>query len=186
MILRMDEGIQYAHKQSKRAKRIRLAVYCDGRVVVTSPFGIRQSIIEKFIADKKQWILKKIRFFQNIDRTGIRPFSYKDYVENKDDAFALVNKRVEFYNRIYGFSFHNISIKNHTTRWGSCSSKRNLNFNYRILFLPTLLQDYIIVHELCHLQEFNHSRKFWALVTRAAPHYVEIKKELRHYGLLYQ
>src|SRR3989338_2415384 len=181
----MEKKIVYTHKKSKRAKRMRLAVYCDGSVVVTSPFGIQQSLVEKFISDKKQWILSKILFFKSVDSKAIRTFSHKDYLENKDKAYELVHERVRFYNEAYGFSFNKISIKNQKTRWGSCSRKQNLNLNYKIVFLPQKHQDYIIVHEMCHLKEFNHSRKFWALVEKALPNYLDIKKELRNHELFY-
>ncbi len=176
----MKEEISYKIKKSKRAKRMRLAVYCDGSIVVTSPFGVGKSTVEKFLADKKQWLYSKIQFFKKIDSKAIRTFSHKDYLQNKDAALTLVNERVQFYNEIYGFSFNKISIKNQKTRWGSCSSKKNLNLNYKIVFLPQKHQDYIIVHELCHLKELNHSRKFWALVEKALPDYLDIKKELRN------
>jgi len=177
----MENNISYTHKKSNRAKRVRLSVHCDGRVVVTSPFGLEQSIIEKFLADKRQWIWDKIQFFKSVDRKVIGTFSTKDYWENKDKAFALVHERVRFYNKIYNFSFNKIFIKNQKTRWGSCSSKQNLNLNYKILFLPPKQQDYIIVHEICHLTEFNHSKKFWALVEKILPDYLDIKKEIRNF-----
>ena len=181
----MEKTISYTHKKSKRAKRMRLAVYCDGSVVITSPFGVQQSIVEKFVSDKKQWVWDKIQFFNSVDSKAIRTFSHKDYLENKDNALVLVNERFEFYNKIYGFSFNKIYIKNQKTRWGSCSCKQNLNLNYKIVFLSQKHQDYIIVHEMCHLKEFNHSRKFWALVEKTLPYYLEIKKELRNHELFY-
>ena len=165
---------------------MRLAVYCDGSVVVTSPFGIQQSLIEKFISDKKQWILSKILFFKSVDSKAIRTFSHTDYLEHKNRAYELAHERVRFYNEMYGFSFNKIFIKNQKTRWGSCSCKQNLNLNYKIVFLPQKHQDYIIVHELCHLREFNHSKKFWALVEKALPNYLDIKKELRNHELFYK
>ena len=182
----MEKKISFKLKRSKRAKRMRLAVYCDGSVVITSPFGIEQSIIEKFFADKKQWVWNKIQFFKNVDSKAIRTFSHKDYLENKEKTLALVNERVKFYSNVYEFSFNNIFIKNQKTRWGSCSRKQNLNLNYKIMFLPQKHQDYIIVHEMCHLKEFNHSKKFWALVEKTLPNYLEIKKELRNYELFYK
>lgn len=182
----MDKKISYKLKRSKRAKRMRLAVYCDGSVVITSPFGIQQSIIEKFITDKKQWVWDKIQFFKSVDSKAIRTFSDKDYLENKDEALTLVHERVGFYNKVYRFSFNKIFIKNQKTRWGSCSKKQNLNLNYKIVFLPEKHQDYIIVHEICHLKEFNHSRNFWALVEKALPNYLDIKKELRNHELFYK
>ena len=183
----MNKGISYTVRRSRRAKRIRLAVYCDGTVVVTSPFGVQQSIIEKFFSDKKQWVLDKIRFFQSVDSKAIRTFSHTDYLENKEKALALVRERVEHFNTIiYSSPVNAICIKNQKTRWGSCSGKKNLNINYKIVFLSPKHQDYIIVHELCHLKEFNHSRRFWALVAKAIPDYLNIKKELRNRELFYK
>ena len=182
----MSGEISYKIRKSKRAKRVRLAVYCDGSVVVTSPFGIQQSVVDKFVADKKQWIMDKINFFKSVDSKAIRTFSHNDYLKYKDKALELVKGRFEFYNKIYHFSFNKIYIKNQKTRWGSCSKKSNLNLNYKILFLPKDLQDYIIVHEICHLKEFNHSHKFWSLVGQALPNYLEIKKELRKRELFYK
>jgi len=165
---------------------IRLAVYRDGSVVVTGPFGIQQALIKKFLNDKKQWVLEKLRFFKSAENKALRVFSRKDYLENKDKVFALVSKRVKFYNKVYGFSFNKIFIKNQKTRWGSCSCKQNLNLNYKIAFLPPRHRDYIIVHELCHLKEFNHSKRFWALVEKTFPDYLTLKKELRDHELFYK
>ncbi len=165
---------------------MRLAVYYDGTVIVTSPFGVDQSIIERFFSDKKQWVWDKIQFFKSVDNKTIRTFSHKDYLENKDKALTLVNERVQFYNKVYGYSFNRILIKNQKTRWGSCSCKKNLNLNYRILFLQQEHQDYIIVHEMCHLKELNHSKRFWALVEKTLPNYLDIKKEFRDHELFYK
>jgi len=182
----MENKISYKLKRSNRAKRMRLAVYCDGSIVVTSPFGIEKSIIEKFLADKKQWVKDKIQFFKSVDSKAIRTFSRKDYFENRDRTLALVRQRVEFFNKIYKFSFNKIYIKNQKTRWGSCSFKKNLSFNYKIVFLPQKHQDYIVVHEMCHLKEFNHSKKFWTLVEKTLPNYLDIKKELHSHELFFK
>lgn len=182
----MEKKVSYRLKRSKRAKRMRLAVYCDGSVVVTTPLGVQASIIEKFFAEKKQWVSDKISFFKSVDSKSIRTFSEKDYLKYRDEAFELVSGRVRFFSKKYGFTFNNIFIKNQKTRWGSCSCKQNLNINYKIVFLPKKHQDYIIVHEMCHLKEFNHSRKFWALVAKVLPDYLEIRKELRNHELFYK
>lgn len=100
------------------------------------------------------------------------------YLKYKEAARALVHRRLEELN-VHGFVYNRVAIKNSTSRWGSCSEKKNLNFNYRILFLPPHLQDYIIVHELCHLQIFNHSPAFWALVAEMVPDYKVCRRELR-------
>ena len=98
---------------------------------------------------------------------------------NKADAFAIVMDRIAHFNKIYNFQIGKVNIKNQTTRWGSCSKKGNLNFNYRVVHLPPELQDYLVVHELCHLQEFNHSKVFWDLVGKAILDYRVRRQALR-------
>lgn len=113
----------------------------------------------------------------------------KHYTKHKEAARALINARLAHYNSLYNFAFGSVRIKNGKSRWASCSKKGNLNFNYKLLFLPLPLVDYIVVHELCHLKEFNHSPKFWALVAEAVPDYRERRRYLRQLeraGALYQ
>ncbi len=179
----MDETLKYTLRKSKRAKRVRLAVYCDGSVVVTSPFWVRRSGIDKFVSEKRQWVMDKVKFYTSIDSRAVRVFSHDDYCKHKDVALALVKERVEFFNKSYQYLFNKVSVKNQKTRWGSCSRKRNMNFNYKILFLPDHLRDYIVVHEICHLKELNHSQKFWSLVGETFPDYLKIRKELRKHEL---
>ncbi len=100
-----------------------------------------------------------------------KKFTTRSYTRHKHLALLLVQKKVAEWNAIYGFRVGKISVKNQKTRWGSCSKKGNLNFNYKILFLPEPLADYLVVHELCHLGEFNHSHKFWNLVAQTLPDY---------------
>lgn len=101
------------------------------------------------------------------------------YKKHKEHARALVHERLAHWNSHYGFTVRKVFIKNHKSRWGSCSARGNLNFSYRIVFLPPEIVDYIIVHELCHLQEFNHSPRFWALVEKALPKYRTLRHRLR-------
>ena len=105
--------------------------------------------------------------------------SRKDYLKYKNQALELAIGRVNFFNTIYKVSFNKINIRNQKTRWGSCSTRGNLNFNYKILFLSERARDYIIVHEICHLKQFNHSKNFWSLVGLGMPDYIEIRKELK-------
>ena len=90
----------------------------------------------------------------------------------------LATERIAHFNKEYGFVFKKISIRNQKTRWGSCSKTGTISFNYKIALLPPQLRDYIIVHELCHVGEMNHSRRFWALVARTIPDYASLRKEL--------
>jgi len=182
----MKQILQYKLKRNKKSKRVSLTVNCDGCVSVTSPVWVPKYVIDKFVQSKKQWIQDRMKFFNNPASQPVRKFSHTDYLKHKKEVMRLVKDRVEFYNKTYNFSFNKISIKNQKTRWGSCSSKGNLNFNYKILFLSEELRDYIIVHELCHLVEMNHSKSFWSLVAKACPDYLELRKRLRKIEILYR
>ena len=103
----------------------------------------------------------------------------KQYEKYKETARALAKSRIEYFNKFYGFKVGRIAIKNTKTRWGSASKKGNLNFNYKIALLPSDMADYVLVHELCHLGEFNHSVRFWNLVARVLPDYKEIRKKFK-------
>lgn len=108
----------------------------------------------------------------------------KHYLEHKELARTLIHARLEHFNTHYGFGYRRVAIRNQRRRWGSCSSLKNLNFSYRLLFLPTVLSDYIIAHELCHLKEMNHSGRFWDLLAETIPDYERRKKALRQYDRL--
>lgn len=103
----------------------------------------------------------------------------KHYVENKEEARKLVLARLMHFNQYYNFSWNRVAIRNQRRCWGSCSSQRNLNFSYKLLLLPPEICDYIIVHELCHLQEMNHGPKFWVLVAEQVPEYKNRIRELK-------
>ena len=128
--------------------------------------------------------MKHLLFFRRVLRVArprkpASPRSQATYETHKEAARVLVHERLAALNETYGFAYGRVSIKNQKTMWGSCSRRGNLNFNYRLLFLPPRLADYVIVHELCHLQELNHSRRFWELVSRAIPDYQSCRRELR-------
>ena len=101
------------------------------------------------------------------------------YIAHYEGARAVIREKIKRYNEIYQYRLGRVSVRNQKTRWGSCSKSGNLNFNYKILFLEEPLADYIVVHELCHLQELNHSQKFWNLVAQVFPNYRQIRNELR-------
>ncbi len=106
-------------------------------------------------------------------------------IKKREQARIFVENRLSYFNKFYNFKINRIAVKNTSARWGSCSSKRNLNFNYKIIYLKKELADYLIVHELCHLGQFNHSKKFWALVSKTIPDYVKINKKLKQTPVKY-
>jgi predicted metal-dependent hydrolase len=95
-------------------------------------------------------------------------------------AHEYIPKRAEEYSKEYGFQYNLIQIKNLNSRWGSCSSKKNLSFNLKLMYFNSNIIDYVIVHELCHLREMNHSAKFWKLVESIIPNYKEYKLQLNN------
>jgi predicted metal-dependent hydrolase len=103
----------------------------------------------------------------------------KHFLEHKEKTRALVHQKLEQWNQHKTFTYRRVAIRNTKRTWGSCTSLKNLNFNYRIIFLPSHLQDYIIVHELCHLHELNHSLRFWSLLATYIPNYKACMAELR-------
>ncbi|GIW69904.1 MAG: hypothetical protein KatS3mg101_0651 [Patescibacteria group bacterium] len=103
----------------------------------------------------------------------------KHYKQNKKRANLIITKLARHFAALYNVKINRISIRNQKTRWGSCSKSGNLNFNYKLIFLPQELRNYVIIHEICHLLEFNHSKKFWAQVEILVPNYKEVRKVLR-------
>lgn len=126
-----------------------------------------------------------MRLFFRLVKPARRPNKpSKKFLANKERARKLILERLDHFNRAYGFTWHRVAVKNTKCRWGSCSKKGNLNFCYKLVFLPAQLADYIIVHELCHLGQFNHSRAFWDLVAKTMPNYKSLRSELKNAKLL--
>lgn len=182
-----NQEISYLLKVSERSRSMRLAIYYDGRVVVSVPrISNFNFLVERFLQKKSKWILEKVKHFKDLSGRPLIKCSKADYKKYKEQAFVIANKKVQEFNKVYNFKFNKISIKNQRSRWGSCSKRGNLNFNYRIALLPTELADYIVVHEICHLGELNHSQKFWNLVAKTVPNHRELRSRLNKIGVIYQ
>ena len=95
-----------------------------------------------------------------------------------EEAKNYITERTKSLASLYGFNFDKVKVKKLKSRWGSCSVKRNLNFNYKLMCFNSKIIDYVIIHELCHLKEMNHSQKFWKLVSEIMPDYKKYKREL--------
>ncbi len=175
-----NKKIYYQIKESNRAKKnVRLKVDCDGNIFLIIPKKFSVKVAERFLFDKKEWILKKLSFLSENKKNIFFKKSDKDYFRQKKVAKKIIESRISYYSRKYNFKFGKISVRNQKTRWGSCSSKGNLSFNFRVVYLTRKQLDYIVVHELCHLKEFNHSDDFWKLVGKIVPDYKKIKKEIK-------
>ena len=175
------QKIEFTVKKNRHARQIRVMVFPNGRITVSAPRFVSLKYIKKFLASKDKWItdtLKNCRPDDPMKKIGARA----EYLKNKKMAEQITRAKIAQFNEIYNFRFNKIYIRNQSTRWGSCSRNGNLSFNFRLVFLPEPLLDYLIVHELCHLGEMNHSHRFWALVEKTIHNYKKRKAALRVMG----
>ncbi len=170
-------------KRSKRSKHVRLSVRPSGHVLLSRPWWVREKEALAFLERHKDWLEEIHRKHLSSLPPDLRANDREHYKKNKERARALLKKKVEYWNRFYGFRFTAIRVADQKSRWGSCSSKGTLSFSYKVLFLPEELQDYLVVHELCHLKEMNHSADFWELVSRTIPRFKERRRDLRKGGI---
>jgi len=176
-----EKELVYTLRRRRGTRRMSLSVNCDAEVAIAAPYFVPIYLLEKFIREKADWLFEKIEWHKKNDIHKIKN-SHKDYLLLKSQALRLARKKLEEYNKIYNFSYKKICIRNQKSRWGSCSARGTLSFSYRIALLPEHLADYIIVHELCHLKEMNHSSRFWALVAREIPDYRQRRLGLKKVG----
>ena len=108
-----------------------------------------------------------------------REFSCGNLIEwLKNEAVRLINLKVDQFGRRMGLIYNSVRIRDQKSRWGSCSCKRNLSFNWRLIMAPEAALDYVVIHEICHLREMSHSKSFWSLVAEYCPGWREQRKWL--------
>ncbi len=186
MHIKQQNDIPFTVRTSSRARHMRLAVYCDGSIVLTAPRGTGTSIIAHFFEEKRWWVQKQITNFRSAGLTLVHVRQVRDYTKRKEEARQLVLERIAHYETILGVTHTALRIGNQKTCWGSCSRKGTVSINYKILHLTKELQEYIIVHELCHLKEFNHSKRFWAHVESVIPNHHTLRTQLRKLRFSYR
>ncbi len=181
----------YTERRIKRKKSISIRISADGEVTVSAPLRVLQKDILTFISFHVDWVFLHVgkivhKKFGPIPTT--KYFKYIEdgkrekkniYKEKKDEALLILKKEVEVVNKIYNFAYTAIRVKNQKSRWGSCSRGGVLNFNYKVAYLNSEQRRYVIVHELCHLKEFNHGPRFWKLVSLIVPNYKEVRRGLK-------
>ena len=151
----------------------------DGSVTVRCPKRMRQDDIRKSVESKSGWIEKHLA---GLDLAAPEKLTEQEVKLLREKTRKLVTERVKHYAAIIGVHYNQIAIRTQRTRWGSCSSKGNLNFNCLLMLVPPEVLDYVVVHELCHRKELNHSARFWSEVERVIPGYRAQKKWLKDYG----
>ena len=167
-ILLGQRKIKYNIKVNTRSKGLKLHLN-NGKIIVVKQRYISNRLVRALILHNKDWILKNIGEISDDN----------EFLKFKKEAEEFVKDRVKYFSNKHGFKVGVVKVRNQKTRWGSCSQANNLNFNYQIIKLPSRLKDYVVVHELCHTKEHNHSQKFWKLVESIIPDYKELRKELK-------
>lgn len=181
--LLLGRRIRYILKRSSRSRQPSISVYPDGSIVVTVPTLSSAREARKFLAEKARWVLGRRAECRATRGIVLSGGGRSAFHRNRARALRKIAERVRFFNRRYRLPLQDISVKNVRAQWGSCSSDKNLNFNYRVVFLPPRLRDYVIVHELCHLSALDHSERFWRMVAKAVPDYLRREEQLGRYML---
>ena len=169
--------------KSKR-KTISLQIKPDGSMELKVPLQTTNAQIQEFLNQKSDWINKHLQAVKERQQqmSQIKSLTMEEIRDLADQALEVIPKRVAYFAEIVGVTYGRITIRNQKSKWGSCSSKGNLNFNCLLMLMPTEVQDYIVVHELCHRKEMNHSPKFWAEVRKVLLDYEKQKSWLKEHG----
>ena len=168
----MDLEIIYSNR-----KTISITVK-EGRVIVRAPRGVSRSRIDSFVDKNREWIEKRIEITKN-QHDPIASMADAQIKRLRELARTYLTAKTEEYSQIMGLKFGRITITGAKTRFGSCSSKGNISYSYRLMLYPEAAIDYVVVHELAHLVEMNHSRRFYAIVEKVLPDYKERVKLLK-------
>ncbi len=161
-----------------------LEITPDGEICVRAPLQMSSEKINAFVTDKENWIRQKLNEVETRkERTqAVQPLTQEELNRLGDLALQVLPERVKLYASLMGVTVNRITIRCQKTRWGSCTKEGNLNFNCLLMLAPEAIQDYVVVHELCHRKEMNHSKRFWAEVEKVLPDYRKREKWLKENG----
>ena len=193
---RYKTGIKsnYMSKEIKlirsRRRTISIEITPDAQVIVRAPRYASVRDINNFIGEKADWIDKHVKKMQ--ERRRLEQEREKDNPKQElspqeiklltTRAKRIIPQRVRYYADLMGVTYERITIRKQKSRWGSCSSKGNLNFNCLLMKTPEEIIDYVVVHELCQLKEMNHSDRIWAAVEKVLPDYRDRRRWLKDHG----
>lgn len=167
-----------------RRKSLVIEITADLKVVVRAPLKMPEKDINRILGEKSDWITKHLKEMEKRqkERENRAELSEQDIRLLMTKAKRVLPPRIERYAKEIGVNYGKVTIRMQKSRWGSCSSKGNLNFNCLLMNAPEEILDYVIVHELCHRKEMNHSKEFWAEVEKILPDYKERRKWLKDHG----
>lgn len=175
------------HVKKSNRKSYALEIEPGGNVIMKVPMHPSRQVIYQFLTEKENWIkvkykkqCKLVMLQKGQDLTEQQKKALED--RYRKAAKEYIPKRVAFYQSFVEKSYERITIRDQKTRWGSCSSKGTLSFNWRLMLAPPAVLDYVVVHELCHLMHMNHSKAFWNAVEEIMPNYKIHRKWLKENG----
>ena len=174
------QSIPYQVIRSSR-KTLAIQITPEGEVLVRCPRRMKAETIRAFVESKTDWIEKHVR--KQISVPKLPAFTDGEIEDLAQQALRVLPERAAYFAPLVGVTYGRITIRNQRTRWGSCSSEGNLNFNCLLMLTPAEVQDYVVVHELCHRKEMNHSAAFWAEVERVLPDYRAQRQWLKDNGV---
>ncbi len=170
-----------------RSSRKTLAIQIrDGRVIVRAPLHTSEADIHAFLLQHQAWIQKHLAQSEARQQAmaAVQKLTSEDIRQLAKQAVQVIPDRVQHYAQLIGVTYGRITIRNQRSKWGSCSSLGNLNFNCLLMLAPPEVLDSVIVHELCHRKEMNHSRQFYAEVLRVYPAYKQWNRWLKDNGAM--
>lgn len=158
-----------------------------GEIIARAPLRMKDKEIYKFIDSKKLWIEKNLAKIEEREKAigNADPFTEEEIKALADKAKTIIADRVQHYAPKIGVTYNRVTIRCQRTRWGSCSSKGNLNFNCLLALFPIEIIDSVVVHELCHRKHMNHSPQFYAEIEKVFPEYKRCNKWLKDNGGAY-
>jgi len=174
------EGTKFGYQVIYSRRKTVVIQIRNAEVIVRCPYGTKDSIIEEFVKSKSLWVQKNLE--EQYRASRLPKYTEAQIAELKAAAKIDLRQRVEKYAPIVGVSYSKISIRHQKSRWGSCSSKGSLSFNCLLMLAPEAVRDYVVVHELCHRRQMNHSAVFWAEVARVLPEYKQSRQWLKNSG----
>ena len=150
----------------------------NGKVAVRAPKKIKREYIDSFVREHRDWIEKSLeKSKQSPD--PIADLSSKEIEKLREKARKILTDKTEYYSKIMGLKCGRITITGARTRFGSCSSKGNISYSYRLILYPDAAIDYVVVHELAHLRKMNHSKEFYKIIESILPDYKQRIKLLK-------
>lgn len=177
--IRKCEGFSYKIIRSSR-KTLALQAGKDGIFIVRAPMRLPAYVIEDFLRKNQEWMKRQQKKMEEI-QANVPLISDEDRKRGIDIAKKVFPERTAYFASRMGVSYGRITIREQKTRWGSCSAAGNLNFNWKLVLMPPEILDYVVVHELAHRREMNHSIRFWQIVERELPDYQSRRHLLREY-----